>query len=169
VVALLRALPRPEARGLRWTPEEQWHVTLHFLGSVPLAGALAAWEHLGAGLGSTGARTVAMGPAVGRFGDRVLHVPVSALEDLAAAASSAMAGVGGAPERTGAAAPPPVRPFRGHVTLARADPRRGRVDLRPLTGTPLGAGWTVDELTLVRSHLGRPAARYEVVARHRLA
>ena len=95
-----------------------------------------------------------MGPATGRFGRRVLHVPVHGLEDLAAATVEATAGVGLPPDR---------RPFAGHLTLARARDRRG-VDLRPLSGVPVGGRWPVEELTLVASRLGgRAPARYEVM------
>ena len=43
--------------------------------------------------------------------------------------------------------------------------KNARVDLRPLTGTPLSARWTVDEVCLVESRLSSTGARYEVVAR----
>jgi 2'-5' RNA ligase len=93
-----------------------------------------------------------MGPALGRFGRRVLHVPVSGLEAVATAVGE----------------PSDDRPFHGHLTLARARERRG-VDLRPFDGVACGpVEWTVDEVTLVRSHLGRGGARYEVVQRARL-
>jgi 2'-5' RNA ligase len=56
------------------------------------------------------------------------------------------------------------RPFRGHLTLARARERRG-VDLSSVVGVPLAASFPVDEVTLVVSRLGRGPARYEVVDR----
>jgi 2'-5' RNA ligase len=56
------------------------------------------------------------------------------------------------------------RPFHPHLTVARSDP--------PLklpaayTSTELvSEPWTVDRVTLFRSHLGRPAPRYEPLAR----
>ena len=95
-----------------------------------------------------------LGPATGRFGRRVLHVPVHGLEEVAAATVAATAGVG---------RPPDSRSFAGHVTLARARGRRG-VDLRPLAGVAVSGSWTVGELTLVASHLGgNKPSRYEVV------
>lgn len=67
---------------------------------------------------------------------------------------AAAAGVGTAPDS---------RPFAGHITLARVGDGRG-VDLRPMTGVALAGRWTVREVSLVASHLGRRgAARYEVL------
>ncbi|MDP9386758.1 MAG: hypothetical protein M3Q48_02235, partial [Actinomycetota bacterium] len=78
VVDGLAALPRPEVPGLRWTAPEQWHVTLRFLGEVDLAAARRAF----AATDITGAAVAELGPATGRFGRRVLHVPVAGLEGL---------------------------------------------------------------------------------------
>lgn len=151
VVSSLAALPRPEIKGLRWTRPDQWHVTLRFLGDVDdVDGVVAALRRA-----SIGRTEAVMGPTVGRFGHRILHVPVDGLGDAAAAVGRATAGLG---------EPPEDRPFRGHVTLARvAD--RARVDLRQLAGTPLAGAWPVDELTLVASRLSAGGARYEVVER----
>lgn len=150
VVASLAALPRPDVAGLRWTSPEQWHVTLRFLGEAGAEEAVAAFRAIEA----PGEVTAELGPVTGRFGRRVLHVPVGGLGQLAAATVAATAGVG---------EPPPDRPFAGHLTLARARDRRG-VDLRPLSGVPVGGRWPVEELTLVASRLGgRSPARYEVV------
>ncbi len=153
VLDVIGAIPRPEVRGLRWTRPDHWHVTLRFLGSVPdvdpvveaLSGAVA---------GRTPATEAVLGPAVGRFGRRVLQVPVADVESLAAAVVAATSGIG---------RPPDDRPFHGHVTLARVS-ERASVDLRSLTGTPVSARWRVDEVALVRSDLSGAAPRYEVVA-----
>lgn len=149
VVAALAALPRPEVPGLRWTTPEQWHVTLRFLGEADLAEARAAFAAIEAGPPPV----VEVGPATGRFGRRILHVPASGLEGAAAATALATAAVGQAPG---------ARPFAGHVTLARAGDRRG-VDLRPLVGAPVAGRFAVDRLTLVASRPGRGEARYEIV------
>ncbi len=150
VVARLAALPRPEVAGLRWTTPDHWHITLRFLGEAGVEEAAAAFRTIEA----PGRVTAEAGPCTGRFGRRVLHVPVAGLEDVADATVEATAGVG---------EPPPPRPFAGHLTLARARDRRG-VDLRPLSGMPVDGRWPVEELTLVASHLGgRAPARYEVV------
>jgi 2'-5' RNA ligase len=155
VVEALAVLPRPEVPGLRWTTPDQWHVTLRFFGEADVAEAVEAFR----GIHGGGALVAGLGPATGRFGRRVLHVPVRGLDALAAATVAATAGVG---ERPG------PRAFAGHVTLARARHPRG-VDLRPLAGAPVAGRWVVEEVTLVASHLGPGGARYEVVAARSLA
>ena len=156
VVGLLEALPRPVLPGLRWTTEDQWHVTLRFLGEADpteVEEALRGTEWP--------VRPVAvMGETVQRFGREILYVPVAGVEELAAAVAASTADLG---------RPPPDRPFTGHLTLARARGRRG--DVRPGVGARLQrtARWEVAEATLVASRLDRAGARYEVVARFPLS
>src|SRR6478735_2799993 len=116
VIQQLKALVRPELPNLRWTGPPQWHVTLRFMGSVDdVDAAVAAFD------GIESAPVVAtFGPKIGRFGDRVLHVSVDGLTELAAAVARATADIG---------EPPDPRPFHGHLTLARSRGRE-RVDLR---------------------------------------
>ncbi|MCU1450749.1 MAG: 2-5 ligase family protein, partial [Acidimicrobiales bacterium] len=95
-----------------------------------------------------------LGPETGRFGKRVLHVPVSGLDEVVAAVVDATRDVG---------RPPEDRPFNGHLTLARARDRRRRVDLWALTGTPVAASWPVSEVCLVESRLSPHGANYQVV------
>jgi 2'-5' RNA ligase len=149
VFDLIGALPRPDVEGLRWTKRDQWHVTLRFIGSVELEDAAGAFRRI-----SALATTARLGPEVGRFGKRVLHVPVQGLESVAAAVVEATGEIG---------RPPEPRPFNGHVTLARARDRRRGVDLRSLTGTPITATWPLTEVCLVESHLHPHGANYEVV------
>ncbi|MGH9276738.1 MAG: RNA 2',3'-cyclic phosphodiesterase [Acidimicrobiales bacterium] len=158
VLDLVAALPRPDVAGVRWTRPEQWHVTLRFLGRVDEPDFVVA----ALGAAPLPSAQAEMGPTVGRFGQRVLHVPVVGLGDVAAAVVAATAELG---------EPPEDRPFAGHLTLARAGDRdrRSRVDLRPLAGTPIVARWTVDEVTLVESRLSPSGARYEVVERFPLS
>ena len=149
VISLIAALPRPDVEGLRWTTRDQWHVTLRFFGSVELDAASAALQSA-----SAPATTAVLGPETGRFGKRVLHVPVAGLETVAKAVVRATKKVG---------KPPEPRPFSGHLTLARARDRRRGVDLRPLVGTSVEATWPVTEVCLVESHLSSQGANYEVV------
>ncbi len=145
------ALSRPEVEGLRWTSRDQWHVTLRFLGRVTDVDAVTtALEP--AALPRCEAR---LGPDMGRFGRRVLHVPVAGLGDLAAAVVAATADVGESPED---------RPFAAHLTLARARARRG-IDLRALTGAAVAARWTIEDVCLMESHLHPDGARYELLQR----
>ena len=149
VLAQVAQLERPALDGLRWTGPDHWHVTLRFLGQVPDIDAVT--EGLSAGPALPTARAV-LGPATSRFDQRVLHVPVTGLEVLAERVTVATGHLGRPPER---------RPFTGHVTLARV--RKGaKVDLRPLTGAPLAATWTVAEVCVVESRLSPTGAHYEV-------
>ena len=143
--------PRPKVAGLRWTGPDQWHVTLHFLGSVDPGEAVAALE----GLGSVAAEA-RLGPATALLGQGVLMVPVRGVDDLAGAVAEATADLGGLPED---------RPFIGHLTLARS---RGRVPAgwvgRPVTGV-----FPVGEVCLVRSETLPEGARYEVLGQWSLS
>ena len=157
VLDRLAALPRPEVAGLRWTDQEQWHVTLRFLGSVdgvePVTAALA-----GAASKASGPVAAVLGPAVDRFGQRILQVPVAGLDDVAAAVVRSSAHLG---------KPLDDRPFHGHVTLARVS-RDAKVDLRPLTGTAVSAEWDVSSVCLVESRLSPKGASYEVLEQFHL-
>ena len=154
VAAAVAAFERPRIDRLRWTTEDQWHVTLRFLGEVddpaPIADALDA--------APLGACAAALGPAVTTLGRQVLCVPVGGLDALATAVVAATAGFG---------RPPEDRPFRGHLTLARL--RRGRGGSPAgLTGAPVEATFPVGGIQLVRSHLGPGGPRYEDLHRVRL-
>ena len=56
------------------------------------------------------------------------------------------------------------RPFRPHVTVSRIRPP---ADLRPLVDStdPLGVRSTIDEIVVLRSHLGQGTPRYELMER----
>ena len=150
VLEAVAALDRPAVDGLRWTRPDQWHVTLRFLGQTdlePVRAALAGVEVVPA--------TARLGPVVGRFGHRVLHVPVAGLDAVAGAVVAATAGLG---------RPPDDRPFAGHLTLGRVA-KGARVDLRRLAGAAVSGTWDVADVCLVESRLSPAGARYEVVER----
>lgn len=148
VVDLRDRFDRRSEGGLRWTSRDQWHVTLRFLGEVddpqPIVSALER-----AALSPTRAR---LGPGLELLGQKVVCAPVAGLEELAGHVVGATAQLG---------EPPEGRAFRGHVTLARL--RRGRrvIRSRDLDGAEVEASWPVDEVALVRSHLGSSGPRYE--------
>jgi len=148
VLDAVAALARPDVPGLRWTTPDQRRSTPRCLGECDLDQATAAFDRIDAT-----AAEATMGPTTGRFGRRILHVPVDGLLSQAVATVAATAGVG---------EPPDPRPFAGHLTLARS--RRGDTDLRPFTGLPLAGQWRAHELTLVASTLHPHGARYETVA-----
>jgi len=174
VVEMLRGVDRPDLPQLRWTTEQQWHVTLRFLGEVdapdPVANALRAVPDV---LQARHARHVpsdndndndndndgdggvraGLGPATAWFpGRQVLQVPVTGLDALAQAVADATAPW---------AAHADDRRFSGHITVARTRGRaRGPVSL---AGTSLAATWPVGSFELVASVLGRGGARYETL------
>ncbi len=160
---------RHDNHSLRWTPPEQWHLTLAFLADVPdsevptlsanLACAAHALTGFPAGLAGAGAfprparaTTLWCGVDSGR----------PELEAVAAAAATAARATG---------LPLDHRPFRPHLTIARCSP----TDLQSIV-TRLadyrGPRFPVEEITLVRSHLGNgPGGRtvHEVIDRWALA
>jgi 2''-5'' RNA ligase len=146
---------------LRWTPPEQWHLTLAFLGEVDER----VLPDLVARLARTASRHEPLDlwlAGAGRFGCRVLWLGVrgdtEGLRHLAASVRAAA---------RRARLPVEDRPYRPHLTLARG--RDPAADLRPVVARMNGfAGrpWTADALHLVRSHLGAGAggtARHEPV------
>jgi RNA 2',3'-cyclic 3'-phosphodiesterase len=153
LIEQLRRLDRPARPGLRWTTEDQWHVTLRFLGDVA---APVEEEALRGGLAGVAAVVPALeavaGPHARPLGP-VWVLPVAGLDHLAGRIGVATSEVG---------RPPAHRSYRGHLTLARAKHR----DLfRGLPQTAVAGAWTVTEVTLVRSHLGSTGARYDIVGR----
>ncbi|MDG9704597.1 RNA 2',3'-cyclic phosphodiesterase [Streptomyces sp. DH37] len=160
----LKALPGADR--LRWVLPEGWHFTLAFLGEVDdglLPGLRerlerAAHRHHPFDLRLAGG---------GRFGDRVLWAGVGdGREPLRRLAASVTAGV----NRAGV--PTEDRPYRPHLTVARAAHRGPGPDLRPLAAALedfAGRTWRAEELALVRSRLPRSGIpgehpRYETLA-----
>jgi 2'-5' RNA ligase len=158
VTTLVRDLPRPDLASLRWTTEEQWHITLRFLGEVETPVAVAdALREVPEALRAAGIDDVEalLGAATAWFrGRKILHVPVTGLDDLARAVEVATA-----PWGEGSDDPP----FAGHLTLARV--RQRQTGPANLAGTPVSAEWTVDEIALMSSTLGPGGSRYGVVAK----
>ena len=147
VLDALDALHRSHDGPARWTTRDQWHVTLRFLGNVddpePVAAALRF------ALRDALACDVRVGPRAGVLGRQVVYLPVVGIDELAAVVIDATRDFG---------EPPQARRFRGHLTLART--KGGIVDTVALA---LEREWTVREVELVRSHLGRGGARYEAL------
>ncbi|MGH9114506.1 MAG: RNA 2',3'-cyclic phosphodiesterase [Acidimicrobiales bacterium] len=158
LVEQLRSMQRPDLPGVRWTSDDQWHVTLRFLGTLDadscedLLGALGRVATECSPVEVT-ARRAPLG-----LGQAAWVLPVEGLDGLARAVAEATAGLGRPPDRRG---------YRCHLTLARA---RTAAALRALRRSgqpadPPSAGWTVGEITLVQSDLRPSGARYEVVSR----
>ena len=144
----------------RWTPADNLHLTVRFLGHVELVLAEGIAERVAATnpgaldlrLGNPGsfkrgrlARVVWLGLAAG---ERELGELATIVE-----AECVRAGLEGE-----------SRPFHGHLTLARARPRDGAA-LPSLPGPPDLEPWRASELILYQSRLGRSGSVYEPLRR----
>ena len=158
--------PRREAGAeVRWTDENQWHVTLAFLGAV----AERRLDELTDALAASAARRDPLvlrlsgaGAFPNPYGARILWVGVETLRgDLPALAKgvrTAANSVGATPDGTR---------FHPHVTLGRFHrPTEATRWIRALDAYE-GPAWQVDHLALVESHLGEGRGRrprHEVLA-----
>lgn len=163
----LAALERHLADCARAAPEYRWvepdslHLTLRFLGNVEPE----ALERVRAELASVRAAPFPMAlDGRGTFGPRaaprVVWLGVSAGLDACTALAKQ---VEAACQRAGLE--PEDRPFRAHVTLARA--RREGDRLPPLPDPPALAPWTVEDFVLYESRLHQQP-RYVPLARYAL-
>ncbi|HEX6548573.1 MAG TPA: RNA 2',3'-cyclic phosphodiesterase [Candidatus Dormibacteraeota bacterium] len=141
--------------GFRWVPAASLHLTLRFAGNLEEE----ACDRLRTELHRIRHQSfeVRLGE-LGSFGGRLASVIWIGLAEgrepaaeLAAACELACRAAGLAPEE---------RPFRPHVTLARARSRRGEpaVELAPL---PELAAWRAESFVLYRSRLGGGPPVYE--------
>jgi RNA 2',3'-cyclic 3'-phosphodiesterase len=146
--------------GARWTRNEQWHLTLQFLGNQADLDAVAG------GLGALALRPGQL--QVGGWGAfpserraRVLWLGVvegaEYLAQLAAAVGALLAPLGHEPEDRG---------YHAHLTLARlARPADLRAAVAALPADPVGAPFTAEEVLLYESTTRREGAEYRVHAR----
>jgi 2'-5' RNA ligase len=149
------------SKGLRFVGAARWHVTLRFLGQVgeedvaPLGEALM--ECAAAYPQPVECR---LGPGTGWFtGVRVLHLPATGVNGLAAAVWAATLPF--VPE-----AVEPEPPFNGHLTLARSKGRRlGVAALGEMAGIPFEAAFPVPALDLVSSQASPEGHRYTTIVR----
>lgn len=153
VRAAVDVIERPPGDDVRWADASSWHLTLRFLGEME------ASEPAEAALASVAAEsaTAVVARTPKRLGPVAVVLPVDGLAGVAAAVAKAFAGLPGEERRR----------FDGHLTLGRLR-RRGRWPVNGVGTLPAEVDWLVEEIVLVRSHLGRGPARYEVLARQRL-
>lgn len=153
VLEQVRALPRPDTPGVRWSTEDQWHVTMRFLGNVDdpqdVADALAGLE--------LPAAEVTVGPSTKRLGPSVLMLPVHGLDDLAHEVMRV----------TDDFVPTEERRFHGHLTVARAK-SRGAIP-KSLEGSLFEASWKASSFALVRSQTKPSGAVYTDVETYSLS
>jgi len=147
----------------RWTPAQNLHLTVRFVGSVERSVVEQVAERLEElrlrafelELGDVG--TFKRGRLV-----RVVWLRVSAGSDDARALAAQVDA-----ECVRGGLEPDARPFQPHLTLARARPRDGAAP--PLLPSPPAIPpWRAEELVLYRSLLGRGGAVYEPLRKLRL-
>jgi RNA 2',3'-cyclic 3'-phosphodiesterase len=149
--------------GLRWVPLENLHLTLAFLGWVETETIGAIEERLAraaAGAQSFEARLAGAGRFPERGKARVLWV---GFDDAAGSLTELAGDVQGVLEDLFELED---RPFRPHVTVARA--RRPVAVTLPPAVPARPQAFAVTAMTLFRSHLGGDHARYEALQRWRL-
>lgn len=152
VVEQLRLLQRKDQPGVRFVPDENWHITLRFVGAADPAELAAAVDGV-----EVEPAAVTVGPVVELLGDHSVVVRVDGLAGWAAAVARATGHLGDAPLR---------KRFVGHITLARLSGRARRAarSLPDVVGVPVAATFTATELAVVVSHLHPDGARYDTYA-----
>jgi 2'-5' RNA ligase len=160
VVESIRA-GEPEGRGVRWVRLEGLHLTLRFLGPTPddrVADLAAAVESVArdAEPFTITIRGAGSFPPTGRPRTIWLDIRdgVESLEGLASRLDDRLAGLGWDRDR---------RPFRAHLTLARADGvRAGPATVAALTAAAadLAIESRIDRMILFESITGSGRARY---------
>lgn len=147
---------REQAPALRWVDPERYHLTLVFLGSVGDSQVDAVRAAAGSVAAASAAVPLELTGRLGTFRSGVLWAELAPAPDLTAMAGALAAVLGKlVPLRDD------DRPYRAHLTLARA-PRGGRVP-RSLSGPGVpSASWTVDRLVLMESKLSSAGATYLV-------
>ncbi len=146
VVGALEELHRKDQVGARFVRPENWHVTLRFIGNADpndVADALdqATFEPT----------TVELGPAVDVGNERVLFVPATGADALAAEVAQVTRDLGDEPLR---------KRFLGHVTIARV---KKRANMPRALGEMITAAWEPSEVALVESRLHPDGARYDTL------
>ena len=145
------AVDRPPGDDVRWADPSSWHVTLRFLGELDDASGGRGREALAAVVRRCHRGRRADVPAPGA--DR-RRAPGRGLAEVAAAVATAFAALPGE-ER---------RPFSGHLTLGRLR-RPGRWPRAGVGTLDAELTWPVEEIVLVRSHLGGGARPLRGAAR----
>jgi RNA 2',3'-cyclic 3'-phosphodiesterase len=160
----------PAGRGVRWVRLDGLHLTLRFLGPTPesrIADLAEAISAAAADTGRIGLRIAGAGAFPARGRPRALWLGIT---DGADRLGALAARVEAALERAGW--PREERPFRPHLTLARADGVRSGPDAVAALAAAVGEmsiDATVDRIVLFESITGSGPARYEPRAEASLA
>jgi 2'-5' RNA ligase len=141
----------------RWAPEENWHVTLKFLGwTFPRLLGWVGDQVAGCAGRSAPFETRLMGLGVFPTAKRA-RVLWAGLDDVAGRMAEMALALDAALSKEFT---PETRPFQPHLTVARS---RSPLELPPefADTEPDPVSFRVDHVTLFQSHLRRPAPIYE--------
>jgi 2'-5' RNA ligase len=152
----------PVAQALRWQPASQWHITLAFLGDADEDVTDEVAERI-TGLGLTTIPGVRLQGA-DCFGRQILWIGIG---DDDARRRLATTAVAIPPRLRGLGLDVDRRPWRGHLTVARARNGDARAAADVL-GSYQGPSWDAGELVVIRS-TGGPRPAHHVVRRIALA
>ncbi len=164
---VITELRKRSGEAVRWVRPEGLHVTLKFLGEVPvkkLPSVKLAIHEAVSGHSPFNLEFANIGTFGGREGLRLMWVGIAGdvlrLEALVRALNRALAVVGFEPER---------RPFRPHLTLGRVHdniPTRQRAEIEVAVGKLAvpEVTWRVSQVNLMRSRLSPAGARHEALA-----
>ena len=144
-------------RGTRTVPVERLHLTLVFMAAVPEPQVEHVVAVVGRAADATPAFELATTGIIDRFGARVAWAGLRGT-DVAAVLADRLRGA-----VVRCSVDVPDRPFRAHLTLARAGRRR----ITPTVVADLSAPrvqWQVDRLVLIDSVLGRGPAQWRRLA-----
>ncbi|HXS12477.1 MAG TPA: RNA 2',3'-cyclic phosphodiesterase [Acidobacteriaceae bacterium] len=156
---------RAKDDGLRWSTPDQWHVTLVFLGEVDEEARTRLVRELAE------IKRPALRLTIGRLGvfERagILHAEVEVSPELLRMYEA----VAAAAKRVGLEVE--ERPYRAHITLARARNKDGRKTIARLRRSAeqqrLSARWEAAEFLLYESQLSPNGSRYVVRERFALS
>jgi RNA 2',3'-cyclic 3'-phosphodiesterase len=164
---VIESLRSRSGAAVRWIKSDGVHVTLKFLGEVPvkkLPAVKLAIQEAVVGHSPFELEFSNIGTFGGREGLRIMWVGIAGdvlrLEALVRAVNAALAVVGFEPER---------RPFRPHLTLGRVRdeiPTRQRAEIEVQVGKTQvpSTSWRTAQVSLMRSRLTTQGAVYEVLA-----
>ena len=164
---IITKLRERSGTAVRWIRPEGVHVTLKFLGEVPvrqLPAVKLAIQEAVVGNSPFELELSNIGMFGGREGLRIMWVGIAGdvlrLEKLVRDANAALAVVGFEPER---------RPFRPHLTLGRVRDEistRHRAEIEVAVGKMEipASSWRTNQVSLMRSRLTTTGAHYEVLA-----
>ena len=162
IVRCQQQLARETGDTVRWTPEDQIHLTLQFLGNIPRAELLQIQERINRSADSLSARA-------GTF-----HLRAQGLGAFPSLRRPRIIWVGFAGDITAlkqlqstieiATARKEEREFHPHLTIGRIrEGRRPKLNLDPWKDHPFGE-WQPRELLLMQSNLSPKGATHSVLA-----